>query len=686
MSYQNCQPKSKDWDGYYCKRHITGSTAMNLRLLTAVFMLYLTSSVTAQDNYSALTWRRNTAYHEYLMRDVHHQYLNREKELAEAWTSKDKMRQYQDKRRESYRKIIGTFPQIGNLNGQILGNSEQNGFRIEKIMFESTPKRYVTANLYIPDGNGPFPVVVILCGHGIGGKIPGPYTAVLLASNGIAAMVVDPVGQGERLELIDSNNVPLTRGVTTEHTLVNAGCNLLGSNVAAYEYWDNHRAIDYLETRPDIDKNNIGVFGSSGGGTQTAYFVGLENRIKAASIGSYFSQRERVLELEGASDGCQHVPYEGREGIEIADFALMFAPKPMLILAGRYDFVDFWGVLRGFEELEKSYEVLEGKGLVALSAVEAGHGGNHESQLALAAFFKKHLTDDHSPVKDVQRIELVRADLQCTVTGQVKTSIPDAVSMCDYNIQLAGQYASKRADFMKQGEKVIRAKMLELLGITLPKEKITAEPTGFVSKRTYNLYKYQVIRLGEMPVPCVVVVPEQVNAKEDVVLYLNEGGKDEFLNDEAQILSFVNRGSIVVAADLRGFGETADPADFNDAKYWNREYRNAMTGMHIGRPVTGQRVIDIISLLDFIDSDAVTKGKKVRIAANGLYGPTVIHAACLDKRIKSAEITRSIRSYTEYIQNPMQRDAFTNVLYGVLQYYDLKDLVNGMDKPVVLPP
>ena len=656
-----------------------------LFLLSFCVLLISLSVSEAQDNYSALSWNRNTAYHEYLMREVHRQYAERQERLIEAWTSKDKMLRYQEKCRESYRRIIGEFPKPGDLNGQVKGTVRQTSYRIEKVIYESIPKRYVTANLYIPDGDGPFPAVVILCGHGLSGKVPAPGAAIMLAVNGIAAIVVDPTGQGERLELIDENNVPLTRGATTEHTLMNAACNLLGSTVAAYEYWDNHRAIDYLETRSEIDKDKIGVFGSSGGGTQTAYLIGLEERIKAASICSYFSQRERVLELEGPSDGCQHIPYEGREGIEIADFVLMYAPRPILIRAGKYDFVDFWGAMHGFRELEKSYEVLGAKGNAELAATEAGHGGNEESQAALLAFFKKHLKNDTSPAKPYTRATIPAAELLCTSTGQVKTSITDAISMCDYNLSLIEQYADRRAAFLKQNERTIRSKVLELLGISIPQEKIKTSSTGRISKRTYEVQKNQIIRVGQMPVPCATVIPEQINPKEDVILYLSEGGKQEFLNDELRILPYVNSGAIVVAADLRGFGETADPPQRNDSKYWSHEYRNAGTSLHIGRPIMGQRVIDIISLLDYIDSEPLFKNKNIKIVANGLYGPTVIHAAYLDERIKSVEISRSIKSFTEYIKNPLQRDAYTNVLYGVLQYYDLPDLIKLSNANIRFP-
>ncbi|MDR1672592.1 MAG: alpha/beta hydrolase family protein [Bacteroidales bacterium] len=646
------------------------------KLLILAGSLCFASTVVAQDNYNALSWQRSVAYNSYLMREVHRQYADRQNELAAAWTSKDKMLQYQEKRRESYLKIIGTLPQAGALNGKVTGVSQHDGYRIEKIIYESTPKRYVTTNLFIPDGKGPFAAVVILCGHGLTGKNRAPLQAVQLAVNGIASIVVDPVSQGERIELLDEHDQPTTRGVTTEHTLLNAGCNLLGSSVAAYEYWDNHRAVDYLETRSEIDANRIGVFGSSGGGTQAAYMVGLEERIKAASICSYFSQRERVLELEGPSDGCQHVPYEGREGIEIADFVLMYAPKPVLIRAGRYDFVDFQGVMQGFRELEKSYEALGAKDKVSLCATEAGHGGNSESQQALMAFFKKYLNNDLSPVKPATMANIPLSETLCTATGQVKSSIPDAVSLCDYNLQQARQLAAKREQFLRLNDKTVRTKVLELLGVELPKEKIQSAPTGAkINKRTYDLSKYQIIRSGQIPVPCVVVTPEQINPQADIVIYLDDDGKQNLLGDEAQLLPYINRGDVIIAADLRGFGETADPVNLNDTKYWNREYRNAMISMHTGQTIMGQRVIDIISLLDFIDTQPDLKNKKTRIVARGLYGPAVIHAAYIDKRIQSADISRSVKSFTEYIVNPMQRDMYTNVLYGVLEYYDLQDLM-----------
>jgi hypothetical protein len=169
-------------------------------------------------------------------------------------------------------------------------------------------------------------------------------------------------------------------------------------------------------------------------------------------------------------------------------------------------------------------------------------------------------------------------------------------------------------------------------------------------------------------------MPERVDSAGQFVLILSEAGKDAILSDEATLGKHVNQGDILILADLRGFGETADPVSLNDAKYWNHEYRNAMLSLHTGTTIVGQRVKDIMTLVDFISSDARFSHLTIKLQADGVYGPAAIHAAYLDKRIHQTEISRSVRSYLEFIKNPLQLDMYSNVIPGVLKYYDLIDL------------
>ena len=85
-------------------------------------------------------------------------------------------------------------------------------------------------------------------------------------------------------------------------------------------------------------------------------------------------------------------------------------------------------------------------------------------------------------------------------------------------------------------------------------------------------------------------------------------------------------------------------------------------------------------MIDFLSSDPRFNGHAIQLQANGICGPAAIHAAYLDPRITKTEISRSIKSYRDFIRNPMQPDLFSNVIPGVLKYYDLKDLVEKAGK------
>lgn len=349
-------------------------------------------------------------------------------------------------------------------------------------------------------------------------------------------------------------------------------------------------------------------------------------------------------------------------------------------MSGLYDFIDYWGAMQGTYELQKVYQAMGTGNAIKQFTAESGHGMPKVKREALVTWFRTWLCNDSVPIHETQSIKVPDNDLQCTVTGQVNTSFADAVSIPKYNQDLAAKLADERTKFMQQDNSVVRQKVLNLLGMSFPYDKITSEQTGYTQGRVYDLYKYQIFRKGEMPVPCVVVMPETVGINAKVVLYLNENGKDAVLNDEITILNYVNQGDILVAADLRGYGETTDPASLNETKLWNREYRNTMISLHIGKSIVGQRVIDLISLVDFISGDSKLSSHPIKLVAEGSYGPVAIHTTYLEPRIAQTVISRSVKSYQEYLKNPLQRDVYTNVIYGVLKYYDLKDLVEKAGK------
>ena len=261
---------------------------------------------------------------------------------------------WQDERRAFFLRQIGELPERTPLDAQVVGVLPGKGYRIEKILLASRPNFHVTANLYLPDSPGPWPAVLVPCGHSHDGKAVGQYqrASILLARNGLAAMCYDPIGQGERYQMLDltqrraafddAAHVPTPHPhvrymCTTEHTMIGVGADLLGGNVAQFRIWDGMRVIDYLQSRDDILADKIGCCGNSGGGTETAYLMALDDRIVAASPGCYLTTFQRLIETKGPQDGEQNIFGQIAFGMDQADYCLMRAPKPTLICAGTRD-------------------------------------------------------------------------------------------------------------------------------------------------------------------------------------------------------------------------------------------------------------------------------------------------------------------------------------------------------------
>lgn len=132
-----------------------------------------------------------------------------------------------------------------------------------------------------------------LAGHSGDGKAFLNYQTVWvsLARRGFLVIAIDPVGQGERLEHLDpaTHKSLLPVGGTAEHMADGLPAMLTGAGIARYFVWDEIRAIDYLESRSDVDRTRIGVAGNSGGGTQSAYIAALDPRLAAAVISCYMT-------------------------------------------------------------------------------------------------------------------------------------------------------------------------------------------------------------------------------------------------------------------------------------------------------------------------------------------------------------------------------------------------------------
>jgi dienelactone hydrolase len=651
-----------------------------MKKLLFISALLLSLTCIAQKQYRVMDWKTENTLNTYLVQQMLAQYDERMMAFEQALSSRRSLLAYAQSVREKFRTLVGTLPPAGPLNAPVTGKIRGDGYTIEKIVYESFPNHHVTANLYVPTAKkGPFPSVLMFCGHEDVSKATESYqrTAILLAKEGFAVMMIDPISQSERHQLTDANGKPLTRGGTTEHTLVNETANLVGTSAAAYELWDNVRGLDYLVTRPEVDVNKIGCLGNSGGAMQAIYFAAFDPRIKVIVPCSYFASRERTLELSGPADGCAQIPGEGKMQLEMADYLVAAAPKPVLVLAGRYDFIDYNSVLFAFNDLKRAYDVLGEPGKAQIYVYDDGHGISQPKREAAVSWFKRWFTAEAPTTTEPPFAIRTDKDLFATKKGQVNAEYPNEVTVFDRNRMLADSLAASRSAFLQQPNVIDKIKAF--LAVNESNERLEAnidEEDVLLNGQRY--LKAIVRRFEEPPFP-VLVTPATTQAKK-IVLWLHDGGKQVIIDSPGLVKSYLAQGARVMVCDVRGTGETADKPELNDPKYFNREYRNAMLALHNGRPLPIQRMVDIMSAVTVVADYA---GKlPVEVHASGPVALAALHAALLDKRITQLYLYNTITSFNQILENPTRKDWYSCVIPNVLKYYDVPDLVKliGEDK------
>src|SRR5262245_36910092 len=103
-----------------------------------------------------------------------------------ALKTKADAEQYVRDVQEKIRQCFGPEPERTLLNAKVTGAIERDGYKIEKVIFESRPAFYVTANLYVPTNRkDPLPGVVGSCGHSVNGKANEAYQSF---AQGLARM------------------------------------------------------------------------------------------------------------------------------------------------------------------------------------------------------------------------------------------------------------------------------------------------------------------------------------------------------------------------------------------------------------------------------------------------------------------------------------------------------------------
>ncbi|MGH9632758.1 MAG: alpha/beta hydrolase family protein, partial [Bryobacteraceae bacterium] len=512
-----------------------------MKPIAALFCLAALAA--AQDDRSLQFLRDHTDYAgireqlgEYELRRALALLDEREARVA-SWTAADA----KDRRgylRERMTRALGGFPERTPLNARITGTIDHEDYRIEKIVFESQPRFYVTANLYLPKrGDGPFPAILFPLGHEEGAKAHATWQQILVtfARKGYVCLAWDTIGQGERVQLYDEDfRASKVVRSTTEHTIVGTQTLLTGESLARYTVWDGIRALDYLVSRPEVDPKRIGCTGNSGGGTHTAYLAALDDRIQVAAPSCYITSWRRLLETIGPQDAEQCIPPWLGDGLDHADFIHAFAPKPYLILSAIRDFFSITGARETFAEAKRVYKLHGAPENIAMTEADDGHGYSKPRRLAAYRWFDRWLKGSDEETDEQPVSPHREEDLYATKTGQVQTSLGGETVFSLNRTRARGFRRSTPSD------ELVR----RLIGYERGAGSPPVKPFGTLQREGYCIEKLVYVSEPGIEVPALLFMPEGESAKRAAVVYTDGRGKAAAIAD---IESLVRQGLIVLS-------------------------------------------------------------------------------------------------------------------------------------------
>jgi dienelactone hydrolase len=546
---------------------------------------------------------------------------------------------------------FGRVPDVTcELEPEILGTLERDGYAIERLTFQSRPGVRVTANLYRPSvANGRLPGVLSVHGHWAWARMD-PHVqprCIGLAKLGYVVLSVDAFGAGERA---------IRPAAGTYHgALVGGSLWLLGTPLIGLQRYDNRRAIDYLVSRKEVDPGKLAITGASGGGNQTLYAGAMDDRLTAVipvcGVGTYDAY------LSTACCVCEVNP-GGARYATTADLLAMMAPRAVLVISATKDAVQFsvGEAAKSIDAAGSRFRLLGCEDKLRHVSVNSGHDYNQAMREAMYGWVERWLKGhgDGSPVPEPPiTIEDVEA-LKCYPAAG---SRPRAVVTIPEFAQLEWQARQKllppapdhaerwRADAERMRE-MLRRRILGPFPAGVP-----YEPR---SRKVNDGLELSIVT--ETGIRSRGEVRANAETVGTVIFLTAPGGPPGGLKGDrlaALRQTWLGRKfATLELAEPRGTGrwlEGTSPvvgvADHTVAEW----------GVWVDRPLLGQWVWDVIRWVDFLNETWAAGGFErlglpvlgapYRLFAEGTMSIPAILTAALDRRVSSVQVSQCLVTY-----------------------------------------
>ncbi len=545
----------------------------------------------------------------------------------------------------------GGFPQNPcDLEPRLMGTISREGYTIEKLLLQTRPGIWMPTNAYVPSKPGPHPAVLCVHGHWPGAKQQPEIQArcIGLVKLGFFVLVVDAFGAGERGI---GKALGEYHGEMVASTLWPTGLALAGLQV-----YDNMRAIDYLQSRSEVDGSSIGVTGASGGGNQTMYIGAMDDRLKAVvpvcSVGRYQAY------LGAACCMCEVTPGALSYTEEGAVLGLV-APRALMVINATRDGFQF-SVGEAAKSIAFAQEIFELYGQqdsIRHAIFESGHGYNQPMREAMYGWMTLHLKGegDGSPIPEPAHETEDPETLRC-FPGDSRPE--DFVTLPQFAWQEGRRLLQKigtpnHLDQWAAQEATICRGLSELLGpfpTRIPTSAIwTSDEAGIddLSFETEPGLRLNATRYAAGP------------GTQRVILLDFEKGLAA--NGSELAVEFRKQNWTTIALEQRATGGMAWKSDKIGRA---PDHTTAEWSLWLGQPLLAQWVWDVTRLLEALDERGPT-AETTAIVGVGPAGLVALCAASLTTRIDRVATIGTLSSFVT--DKPYEQQRLGTLVPGLLR-------------------
>ena len=530
---------------------------------------------------------------------------------------------------------LDSFPKRTPLEPQITGTLERPDYRIEKLVLQSLPGLYVTGNLYLPaNSSGPMPTILYLCGHAphpLGAKFHYQDRAAWFAAHGYVCLILDTLEFGEV--------AGIHHGI---HDLNMWNWLSLGYTPAGVEVWNAMRAIDYLETRPEVDHQRIGVTGLSGGGAATWFTAAVDERVAAAVPGvstyTFGSQAAHWV----AAGQCDCIYFHNTFLTDFPVVGALIAPRPLLFFSGRQD-PDFPpdGYHEVYRKVKSIYDLYSGDSSARIGEVDddVGHSDPPLFRRKTREWMNRWLRNDAAPLAEepdagpgsepAEALACLAGPPRDAINYHVHDLFTSPVRLTTPGTAV-GQ-AQRREDLMAQlREKVFRWFPHE----RIPFETRVSPNDGGWAARYADYKEVELTSEAGVRIRAQLLRPKG-QPRAPLLIYAKRAGDSIYFMDLDELLPVLGRYAVLILNPRL----TEDPVS---AFQYAEIERSASW---VGRTVAAMQTWDILRAIDWATGEERIEARDISLYGKGEMGILALYAALFDQRISQVVLNDAPASH-----------------------------------------